>query len=100
MRASIIAPIREDEPMRLWRITAVVVALLGVPVFLARADAQQCPKGKLRLFTSGPMQGAMIPEGTGMKNSVDLAASQGRGVVAGHCLEGVNPVDATPQTGN
>ena len=38
--------------MRLWRITAVVVALLGVAVFLADADAQQCPKGKLRFYTS------------------------------------------------
>src|SRR5438552_5477718 len=60
MRASIIAPIREDEPMRLWRITAVVVALLGVAVFLADADAQQCPKRKLRLYTSWPVQRAFL----------------------------------------
>ncbi len=85
--------------MRLWRITAVVVALLGVAVFLADADAQQCPKGKLRLYTSWPMQGAMIPEGTGMKNGVDLAVSEVGGVVAGHCLEVVNLDDASPQTG-
>src|SRR3989442_661026 len=83
MRASIIAPIREDEPMRLWRITAVVVALLGGPLFLDDAHAQQCPKGKLRLYTSWPMQGAMIPEGTGMKNGVAPARSEVDGVVAG-----------------
>src|SRR2546422_3085333 len=99
MRGSIIAPIREGEPMRLSRITAVVVALLAVAVVLADADAQQCPKGKLRFYTSWPMQGAMIPEGTGMKNGVDLAVSEVDGVVAGHCLEVVNLDDASPQTG-
>src|SRR3989442_2941717 len=99
MRASIIAPIREDEPMRLWRITAVVVALLGVAVFLADADAQQCPKGKLRLYTSWPMQGAMIPQGTGMKNGVDLATSKVGGVGACHRLEDGNPDQPPPQTG-
>src|SRR5207245_11734757 len=76
-----------------------VVALLAVAVVLADADAQQCPKGKLRFYTSWPMQGAMIPEGTGMKNGVDLAVSEVGGVVAGHCLEVVNLDDASPQTG-
>src|SRR5207245_2495544 len=61
--------------------------------------AQQCPKGKLRFYSSWPMQGAMIPEGTGMKNGVDLAVSEVGGVVAGHCLEVVNLDDASPQTG-
>src|SRR5207244_5591296 len=84
--------------MRLSRITVLAVALLGV-LYLAGADAQQCPKGKLRLYTSWPMQGAMIPEGTGMKNGVDLAVSEVGGVVAGHCLEVVNLDDASPQTG-
>src|SRR3989442_267335 len=84
--------------MRLSRITVLAVALLGV-LYLASADAQQCPKGKLRLYTSWPMQGAMIPEGTGMKNGVDLAVSEVGGVVAGHCLEVVNLDDASPQTG-
>src|SRR5207245_9901700 len=71
--------------MRLSRITVLAVALLGV-LYLAGADAQQCPKGKLRLYTSWQMQGAMIPEGTGMKNGVDLAVSEGGGGVAGPCL--------------
>src|SRR6266496_4270503 len=99
MRGSIIAPIREGEPMRLSRITAVVVALLGVAVFLADADAQQCPKGKLRFYTSWPMQGAMLPEGTGMKNGVDLAVSEASGMAAGFCIEVVSLDDASPQTG-
>jgi branched-chain amino acid transport system substrate-binding protein len=72
---------------------ALVVALA------APADAQQCPKGKLRIYTSWPMQGAMIPEGTGMKNGVDLAVSEAGGVVAGYCLEVINLDDASPQTG-
>jgi branched-chain amino acid transport system substrate-binding protein len=65
----------------------------------APADAQSCPKGKLRIYTSWPMQGAMIPEGTGMKNGVDMAVSEVGGAVAGYCLEVVNLDDASPQTG-
>ena len=85
--------------MRQSRITLLAVALLGVVAFGAGTDAQQCPKGKLRLYTSWPMQGAMIPEGTGMKNGVDLAVSEVGGLVAGYCLEVVNLDDASPQTG-
>jgi branched-chain amino acid transport system substrate-binding protein len=85
--------------MRLSRFTAVAIALLGVAATVADAPAQQCPKGKLRLYTSWPMQGAMIPEGTGMKNGVDLAVAEAGGAVAGYCLEVVNLDDASPQTG-
>ncbi len=67
--------------------------------FSAPADAQQCPKGKLRIYTSWPMQGAMIPEGTGMKNGVDMAVAEAGGVVAGYCLEVINLDDASPLTG-
>jgi len=85
--------------MRGWKwlgiacVVALMVALAGP------SDAQQCPKGKLRIYTSWPMQGAMIPEGTGMKNGVDLAVSEVGGVIAGYCLEVVNLDDASPQTG-
>jgi branched-chain amino acid transport system substrate-binding protein len=79
------------------------LAVLGVgalAVSLAGpAAAQQCPKGKLRIYTSWPMQGAMIPEGTGMKNGVDMAVAEAGGVVAGYCLEVINLDDASPQTG-
>jgi branched-chain amino acid transport system substrate-binding protein len=77
------------------------IASLAVLVMAsaAPADAQQCPKGKLRLYTSWPMQGAMIPEGTGMKNGVDMAVAEAGGVVGGYCLEVVNLDDASPQTG-
>ena len=61
--------------------------------------AQQCPKGKLRIYTSWPMQGAMIPEGTGMKNGLDMAFAEVGGVVAGFCVEIINLDDASPQTG-
>jgi branched-chain amino acid transport system substrate-binding protein len=79
------------------------LAVLGVgalAVLLAGpATAQPCPKGKLRIYTSWPMQGAMIPEGTGMKNGVDMAVAEAGGVVAGYCLEVINLDDASPQTG-
>src|SRR5437867_12492058 len=84
--------------MRPSRVAAVAVALLSLGILVAGVDAQQCPKGKLRLYTSWPMQGAMIPERTGMKNGVDLAVSEVGGVVAGHCLEIINLDDASPQT--
>src|SRR5262245_53007679 len=85
--------------MKLSRITAALAVLAGLCAFGGPALAQQCPKGKLRLYTSWPMQGAMLPEGTGMKNGIDLAVSEAKGVVAGYCLEVVNLDDASPQTG-
>jgi branched-chain amino acid transport system substrate-binding protein len=77
----------------------------GAAVFMMVAtipmdgNAQACPKGKLRIYTSWPMQGAMIPEGTGMKNGLDMAIAETGGAVAGYCLEIVNLDDASPQTG-
>src|SRR5207245_2304295 len=85
--------------MRVFRATTTAALFLGLVGFFADAGAQQCPKGKLRLYTSWPMQGAMLPEGTGMKNGVDLAVSEVNGTVAGFCLEIVNLDDASPQTG-
>jgi len=85
--------------MRGWKWFGIVGMAALVVAFAAPADAQQCPKGKLRIYTSWPMQGAMIPEGTGMKNGVDMAVAEVGGVVAGYCLEVVNLDDASPQTG-
>jgi branched-chain amino acid transport system substrate-binding protein len=62
--------------MRVSRAVTFGFALLTAAVFTPEAHAQQCPKGKLRLYTSWPMQGAMLPEGTGMKNGVDLAVAE------------------------
>ncbi|HEX2440460.1 MAG TPA: branched-chain amino acid ABC transporter substrate-binding protein [Methylomirabilota bacterium] len=85
--------------MRVTRILALTAALLGIFALTSPLEAQQCPKGKLRLYTSWPMQGAMLPEGTGMKNGVDLAVAEAGGAVAGFCLEVINLDDASPQTG-
>ncbi|MBI3456875.1 MAG: branched-chain amino acid ABC transporter substrate-binding protein [Candidatus Rokubacteria bacterium] len=85
--------------MRGWKWLGIACLAVFVVALVAPADAQQCPKGKLRFYTSWPMQGAMIPEGTGMKNGVDLAVSEVGGVVAGHCIEVINLDDASPQTG-
>src|SRR5439155_7024889 len=85
--------------MRLSRITTVALALCSVLALVAGVDAQQCPKGKLRLYTPWPMHGTLLPAGTGMKNGIDLAVSEVGGVVAGYCLEIVNLDDASPQTG-
>ena len=85
--------------MRGWKWMGMAGMAALVVALAAPADAQQCPKGKLRIYTSWPMQGAMLPEGTGMKNGVDLAVAEVGGVVAGYCLEVVNLDDASPQTG-
>jgi branched-chain amino acid transport system substrate-binding protein len=87
--------------MRRWGRLAIVwgTALAVVATIPMDVSAQQCPKGKLRIYTSWPMQGAMIPEGTGMKNGVDLAVSEAGGAVAGYCLEIINLDDASPPPG-
>src|SRR5436190_17834725 len=85
--------------MRPSRILAVTVVSLGLVVLVGNAAAQACPKGQLRSSTSWAMQGAMLPEGTGMKNGVDLAVNEINGTVAGFCIEVVNLDDASPQTG-
>ena len=85
--------------MKLSRIAAVAVVLLGLAAAAGDTAAQSCPKGKLRFYTSWPMQGAMLPEGTGMKNGVDMAVGEANGTVAGFCIEVVNLDDASPQTG-
>jgi branched-chain amino acid transport system substrate-binding protein len=85
--------------MRVWKWLGIAGAMACMLATAVPADAQQCPKGKLRLYTSWPMQGAMIPEGTGMKNGVDLAVAEAGGAVAGYCIEVINLDDASPQTG-
>ncbi len=85
--------------MRGWKWLGIGCLALLVVALAGPSDAQQCPKGKLRIYTSWPMQGAMIPEGTGMKNGVDMAVAEVGGVVAGYCLEVINLDDASPQTG-
>ena len=85
--------------MRVSRVITLAVVLCALAAAGGNAAAQSCPKGKLRLYTSWPMQGAMLPEGTGMKNGVDLAVSEVNGAVGGYCLEVVNLDDASPQTG-
>ena len=75
---------------------ATTALLVGIPM---AANAADCSKGKIKIYTSWPMQGAMLPEGTGMKNGVNLAVNQAGGMAAGMCLEVVNLDDASPQTG-
>jgi branched-chain amino acid transport system substrate-binding protein len=88
--------------MKGWRISQysrwVVICFLALgmaPVF-----AGQQPKGVVKLYTSWPMQGAMIPEGTAMKRAVDLAVEHAGGMVAEYKIEVVNLDDASPVTGS
>jgi len=86
--------------MRRWGWLGIFAAagLVMVATVAPDAPAQQCPKGKLRIYTSWPMQGAMIPEGTGMKNGVDMAVAEASGVAAGYCLEVARPRYPSPST--
>jgi branched-chain amino acid transport system substrate-binding protein len=60
---------------RLYAFALMVMALPLAGLSL-EASAADCPKGKIKIYTSWPMQGAMLPEGTGMKNGVNLALDQ------------------------
>ena len=83
------------------RYTAFAAMVMALPLVSLSvvANAADCSKGKIKIYTSWPMQGAMIPEGTGMKNGVDLAVAKNNGEAAGYCLEVVNLDDSSPQTG-
>src|SRR5262249_24429609 len=78
---------------------AGMVLVLSLGGLSAAVDAADCPKGKIKVYTSWPLQGAMLPEGTGMKNGVELALIQNKNEAAGYCLEMINLDDASPQTG-
>src|SRR5499426_1419651 len=78
----------------LWAV--IVFVALGVAPVLAGEQ----PKGVIKLYTSWPMQGAMIPEGTAMKRAVDLAVEHAGATVAGYKIDVVNLDDASPVTGS
>src|SRR5262249_15774877 len=73
-------------------LVCMVVAGVGIAV----AQAQ----GTIKIVTSWPMQGAMIPEGTAMKQAVDLAVKHHGGAVGGFKIEVLNRDDASPTTGS
>ena len=89
--------------MKILRYAAIGAALVGllVPPVVAQAQLTPCPAGqpKIKFYTSWPLQGAMIPEGTGMKNGVAMAVEEAGQKVIGHCIEVINLDDASPQTG-
>lgn len=85
--------------MKRWNALAFMVVALPLAGLSLAANAADCPKGKIKIYTSWPMQGAMLPEGTGMKDGVELAMNQHKSMAAGYCLQVVNLDDASPQTG-
>ncbi|RPJ32082.1 MAG: branched-chain amino acid ABC transporter substrate-binding protein [Planctomycetaceae bacterium] len=86
--------------MKSWRVAPWI--LWGVILFLGAVPvlAGEQAKGVVKLYTSWPMQGAMIPEGTAMKRAVDLAVEHAGSMVAGYRIEVVNLDDASPVTGS
>jgi branched-chain amino acid transport system substrate-binding protein len=81
-------------------LSGLALAALAVLMLPVAGLAQNCPKGTIKLVTSWPMQGAMVPEGTAMKRAVDLAVAKYNGVVAGYCIKVENQDDASPVTGS
>jgi branched-chain amino acid transport system substrate-binding protein len=93
---------RRRNLMNRWKVLASVVIVLlvaGLPLAAGATHHAPCPKGKMKIYTSWPRQGAMIPESTGMTRGVDIAMEQNHWEAAGYCLEVVNLDDASPQTG-
>lgn len=88
--------------MKRWMVLLQLswLTLVSLGLTLTPAFAGQQPKGTIKLYTSWPMQGAMIPEGTSMKRAVDLAVEHAGGMVAGYQLRVVNLDDASPVTGS
>jgi branched-chain amino acid transport system substrate-binding protein len=88
--------------MKGWRMAQYFLwgTVLFLALSLSPAFAGTAPKGVIKFYTSWPMQGAMIPEGTAMKRAVDLAVEHAGGMVAGHRIEVVNLDDASPVTGS
>lgn len=82
--------------MRRWHLGGLGLALLLIMVGVGMAQE----KGTIKFVTSWPLQGAMIPEGTAMKQAVDLAVRHYGGSVAGYKIEVVNMDDASPTTGS
>ena len=80
------------------RTVRIGLALVLLGIFAGWAMAQS--KGVMKIVTSWPMQGAMIPEGTAMKQAVDLAVRHYGGEVAGYKIEVINMDDASPTTGS
>ena len=89
---------QEGLDMKLPRMVRISLALVLLGVFAGWATAQS--KGVIKIVTSWPMQGAMIPEGTAMKQAVDLAVRHAGGEVAGYKIAVTNMDDASPTTGS
>jgi branched-chain amino acid transport system substrate-binding protein len=85
---------RRHSPWRFWGVMFVLT------LSVAPAFGGEQPKGTLKLYTSWPMQGAMIPEGTAMKRAVDLAVEHAGGMAAAYKIAVVNLDDASPVTGS
>ena len=85
-----------------WKVLRYVLwcGVVGLALNAASVFAGERPAGVIKLYTSWPMQGAMIPEGTAMKRAVDLAVEHAGGMVAGQKIEVVNLDDASPVTGS
>src|SRR5262245_37055645 len=83
-----------------WNAFARALGLaFGVVLAFSAAEAQPCPKGTLRIYTSWTLQGDRAAEGTGMKHGVDMSVAEAAGAVAGYCLEVIHLDNALPETG-
>lgn len=102
--------------MKAFRIVSIVVlvctlfALVGctpaaTPTAAPAGEATQPPAAPtgdklIKIYTSWPMQGTMIPEGTAMLNAAKLALEEAKYEAAGYKLELVFVDDASPTTGS
>jgi len=86
---------------RLHILSMLVLGTLLMIFTALPAAAQQKTAGKvIKIYTSWPMQGSMIPEGKAMLNAANMAINEVNSQVAGYQIELVFLDDASPTTGS
>jgi branched-chain amino acid transport system substrate-binding protein len=78
--------------------SVALAVIFAVVIGVSTTEAQQCPKGKLRIYASLPMQGVTHTVAIGLKNGLEMAVAEVGGAVAGYCLEVVTLDGDSPQT--
>jgi len=79
---------------------AATFVIIASMILAACGPAAPAASKTIKIYTSWPMQGSMIPEGTAMLNAAKLALDEAGNQAGGYKLELVFLDDASPTTGS